>query len=198
MATPPPTSVAAPPAMPLARANQPKGWLATLVILLIMVGIPVGGVLAANAVAGLPDQPVDAGHGVIVAIPANWEYAGRFGDDRIVLITRGSASVAVSVKESTDEVAQLTALRNEWLASGTVSAGDVVAVADARTDGRPASRFPYTGTFGEDGPSSPVEGEATGVRGNGIVVIFDAWAGEGEFVRVAQEVAQIIRETTIP
>lgn len=193
-ATPPP----GPSTVVLTRPPAPKGWLATFVALLILLGIPVGGFVAAKSVAGLPDQPIDAGHGVIVAVPEDWQYRGRFGDERTVLLSRGGANVAITVKEGTDERAALADLRNEWVQGGQVSAGEIVDVGDARPAGQPSARFPYSGTFGDEGPSSPVEGEVTGVRGSGIVVLFDAWAGKGQFLGVQGDVGQIIRGTTIP
>jgi hypothetical protein len=81
---------------------------------------------------------------------------------------------------------------------GTVAAGDIVPVTDVRTDGKPATRFPYSGTFPSEGPASAVEGEVTGVRGNGIVVVFDAWAGKGQFQFASGDAEQIISRTTIP
>jgi len=182
----------------LVRPAAPKGWLATFVILLIMLFIPIGGCVAAGSVAGLPDKPIDAGHGVIVFVPKDWQYGGRIGDDRTVVLSRGNANVGITVKEGTDEQAALAALRTDWLATGTVAAGEIVPVTDVRTDGKPAARFPYSGTFPSDGPASAVEGEATGVRGNGMAVVFDAWASKGQFQFASGDVAQIISRTTIP
>jgi len=190
--------MALPPPALVARPAPPKGWLATMVILAIMLAIPIGGYVAAKSVIGLPDKPIDAGHGVIVAVPEDWQYRGRFGSDNTVLLSHGTANVAITVQDGTDERAPLADLRTEWEATGTVSTGDTVALTDARTDGKPAARFPYSGTFPEEGPSSPVEGEVTGVRGAGFITVFDAWAGKGQFINASGDVAQVIRETTIP
>ena len=39
----------------------------------------------------------------------------------------------------------------------------------------------------------------TAVRGsNSVAVVFDAWAGQGEFANASDAIARIIRETTIP
>lgn len=187
--------MAAPPAVMAAR-SQPKGWLATLVILLIMLGIVVGGFFAAAAVASIPDKPIEVARGVIVTVPSEWEYQGRF-DEGAILLSRGRGNVAIMVKDATDERAELAKLRDEWVALGTVTAGEISEVADLRA-GQPAARFAYSGTFPDEGIASPVEGEVTVVRGTASVVLFDAWAGFGEFVEVSPEVTSIIRETTIP
>jgi hypothetical protein len=175
---------------------QPKGWLATFAVLLIMLGLVVGGCVAAAATSSIPDKPVEIGHGVTLLVPPGWQYSGRTQEGSGILLSRGGGNVAITVDTGTDERAALTSLREEWLATGTVTAGDIVEVIEARP-GQPGSRFAYSGTFLGD-LGGPVEGEVTGVRGSGIVVLFDAWAGIGEFVNVKDDVASIIRETTIP
>lgn len=179
-----------------ARPAAPKGWLATLVILLLMVGIVVGGFVGAASVADLPDRPISMANGVTIVVPPDWEYGGR-ADDGTILLSHGNGNVAVSVALSIDERAALDQLRNEWLALGTVAAGDIEPVADVRA-GQPAARFAYSGTFLGAGLAGAVEGEVTGVRGNGGSVVFDAWASEGQFVNVRDDVAKIIGEATIP
>jgi hypothetical protein len=176
---------------------QPKGWLATFAVLLVMVGIVVGGCVAAAAASSIPDKPVEIGHGVTLLVPPGWQYTGRTTEGNTILLSRGGGSVAITVDSGTDERAALAKRRDEWLATGTVTAGDIAAVTDAGSDQKPASRFAYSGTFADE-PGGTVEGEVTGVRGNGIVVVFDAWAGIGEFVNVKDDVAAIIRETNIP
>jgi hypothetical protein len=90
-------------------------------------------------------------------------------------------------------------LRDEWSALGTVTVGDIAAVSDARADGKATAVFPYSGTFPGEGMSGTVEGEVTGVQGsNNLAVVFDAWAGEGDFLRARDDITTIIRGTTIP
>jgi hypothetical protein len=178
-------------------APQPKGWLATFAVLLIMVGIVVGGCVAAAATSSIPDKPVEIGQGVSLLVPPGWQYTGRTPEGNTILLSRGGGNVAITADAGTDERAALAKLRDEWLATGTVTAGEMAAITDARSDQKPASRFAYSGTF-PDEPGGAVEGEVTGVRGSGIIVVFDAWAGIGEFVNVKDDVAAIIRDTNIP
>ena len=183
-------------APPLARPAAPKGWLATFLIILIMVGIVGAGAVAAASLSSVPDKPITIAEGVTIVVPPDWSFGGRSEDRKTILLTRGNASVAISVEEDSDELVALRQLRDEWAAQGNVSVGEIVAATEARTDGKPAARFAYSGTF----PELPgaVEGEVTAVRGTSIAVIFDAWAGEGEFVNARDDAARIVRETTIP
>jgi hypothetical protein len=147
-------------------------------------------------VSSVPDKPVTIADGVTIVVPPDWSFSGRSEDRRTILLSRGNASVAISVEEDSDELVALRRLHDEWAGQGNVSIGDIVPVTDARPDGKPAARFAYSGTFPE--LPTTVEGEVTAVRGNSIAVIFDAWAGEGQFVNARDDVARIIRETTIP
>ena len=183
-------------APPWARPAQPKGWLATLSIILVMVGIVGAGAVAAASLSSLPDKPITIADGVTIVVPADWSYGGRTDDGKTILLTRGNASVAISVEDDSDETVALRHLRDQWASQPTISVGEVVPVTDARTDGKPAARFAYSGKFPE--LPTTVEGEVTAVRGNSIAVVFDAWSGEGEFVNARDDVARIIRDTTIP
>ena len=178
-----------------AHRTQPRGGLATLAVLLVMVGIVGGGYLAQNAVADLPAQPVEVANGVVVTPVDDWEFGGRSDDGGTVLLSQGDGSLAVTVQQGTDAVAALSALRDEWTSTGTVTASPVELVDDLR-GGQPGHRFRYSGTF-LDVPAG-VEGEVTGYAGNGIVVIFDGWAGLGSFRTVADDVATMINSAVIP
>jgi hypothetical protein len=188
------------PPMPAApQPREPKGGLATLVVLLIMVGIVAGGFVAQNAVADEPPKPIAVGLGVSITPPPDWEFGGRSEDVNTILLSQGSGSLAITVVDGTEVRAALEALRDEWLAGGTVSASDIGEVADVRP-GQAGLRFAYSGTFEDVGTprSTAVEGEVTGVSGTGVTVLFDGWAGLGDYVAVSAEIATMIRETVIP
>ncbi|MEP7378515.1 MAG: hypothetical protein ABI725_03035 [Chloroflexota bacterium] len=178
-----------------ASKAQPRGWQATLAVLVIMVGIVGAGFVAQNAVADVPNQPVNVGHGVSLVPPPDWEFVGRADDRDTIILSRGSGSLAINVSEGTDELAALMALHDEWTATGTVSAGEVRAATDLHGS-LPAARFTYSGTFEE--LASSVEGEVAGVRGTSVIVLFDGWADVGEFAGVADDINAIIAGTTIP
>ncbi len=160
-----------------------------------MVGIVGAGFLAQNAVADIPNQPVQISHGVTLTPPPDWEFQGRADDQDTILLSRGNGSLAVGVAEGTDYRAALSALRDGWIASGTVSAGDI-RDAPGVHGAQPAAQFTYSGTF--EGVASAVEGEVVAVAGSSVVVVFDGWADIGEFGGVADDIAAIIAGTTIP
>lgn len=178
-----------------AHRTQPRGGLATLAVLLIMVGIVAGGYFAQDAVADMPAQPVEVAGGVVVTPVADWEFGGRSDNGTTVLLSQGDGSLTVTVQQGTDVVAALSGLRDEWTGSGTVTASQVEPVADLR-GGQPGNGFRYSGTF-SDVPAG-VEGEVIGYAGDGIVVIFDGWAGLGSYRTVADDVATMINSTLIP
>ena len=176
-------------------AAEPRGCLATLAALVIMVGILVGGLLAEGAVADQPPVPVEVSNGVIVTPPADWEFGGRSEDGRTILLSKGSGSLAVAVTDGTDVIGALNGLRGEWLASGKVSASEVGEVASVRP-GATAHGFGYSGTFPNVG--APVEGEVVGFAGTSVAVLFDGWAAFGGYPSVRDEIAEIIRGAAIP
>jgi hypothetical protein len=179
----------------IAPRTEPRGGLATLAVLLIMIGIVAGGAFAHSAVAALPPGPIEVAPGVVLTPVPEWEFAGRSEDGSSVILSQGSGSLAIHVINSLDVVAGLTNVRNQWLSSGTVSASDVRPVEGVRTD-QLSYRFEYSGTFAD--LPSPVEGEVTGVAGTALAVLFDGWAGIGDYRSVRDEIATMIRDTVIP
>jgi len=175
--------------------SQPRGCLATLAVLVIMIGIVAAGFFAQDAVADIPNQPVQVAPGVSVLPPPDWEFQGRSDDQNTILLSRGNASLAISVVEGTDERMALTTLRDEWAASGTVSIGEIRDATGVHGTNE-AARFTYSGTFAEI--ASAVEGEVTGVGGTSLVVVFDGWADVGEYAGVADDIDAITAATSIP
>jgi hypothetical protein len=185
---------------PIARPAAPKGWLATLGVLVVMLGMVGAGLVAAVGLSSVPDKPVTVVDGVNVVVPPDWSYVGRGDEGKTIELTRGNATVDVSVVEDSDETAALKHVRADWAKRfPSVSMGEIAAVADLRTDSKPAARFAYSGTLPGEGLPGAVEGEVTAVRGsNSVAVVFDAWADQGAFATASDAIARIIRETTIP
>src|SRR5687767_10498637 len=127
---------------PIATAPQtePRGGFATLIVFLIMIGILATGVVAQNAVAGVPAGPIEVASGVVLTPLPQWEFGGRSEDGNTILLSQGAGSLAISVVESTDPAASLTALRDAWVSSGTVTASEIEPVEGVRTD-QPTFRF---------------------------------------------------------
>lgn len=174
----------------------PKGWLATLAVLVVLLGIVVGGCYASNALANLPPKPINVSHGVSLTAPWDWEYSGKSEDGNTILLSRGNGSLAVGVDDNPDPRAALEKARADFTADGRVTASEIRTVSGARPDGQDVLRFAYSGTFPDI--AVPVEGEVTAVAGDGFVVLFDGWAGVGDYVTVRDEVATMISGATIP
>ncbi len=175
--------------------REPKGCLAVIAVVVVMIGILVVGAVASDSLANEAPKPINLGHGVSLTAPWSWEYQGRSEDQNTVLLSRGNGSLAVTVNEATDPSAVLQALRDEWEASGTVTTTDIKPVPDLRP-GDNVLRFAYTGDF--DDIAGAVEGEVTAVAGDDIVVVFDGWSGYGDYVTVRDEIETMISGATIP
>jgi hypothetical protein len=115
-------------------------------------------------VASLPDKPITLAGGVTLPIPRSGASPAKTSDGTVALLTRGNASVAITVKADSSQTAALEHLRNEWSGMGTVTVGEIAAVSDLRTDGKPTSRFAYSGIFPDEGLPGTVEGEVTVCR----------------------------------
>ena len=187
--------MAVPQATSMTHTAEPRGCLATLSVLVIMVGIVVTGAVAESAVADVPPGPIEISDGVTVTPLADWEFGGRSDDERTILLSKGSGSLAITIGDGTDVVGALNALRGEWLATSTVTAADVAEVTTARP-GATAFGFAYSGTFPDLG--APIEGEVTGYAGTSVTVLFDGWAHFGDYRNVRDEIAEMIRSAVSP
>lgn len=179
-----------------APTRQPKGWLATLVVFLTMIGVVGGGCFAAEAIADAPPVPVTVASGVVLTPLPDWEFGGRSEDGKTILLSRGQGSLAITVEEGTDARSAMDQLRSEWISSGTVTATDITTIWHDFGYAADVFRFGYSGTF--DDIASAVEGEVTGTYGTNVSVVFDGWAGFGEYHTVKAEIDDMIRATTIP
>jgi hypothetical protein len=112
-----------------------------------------------------------------------------------VVLTRGAGTlILLTSPATTSEV--LADLDAELTAGGMMSVGDTAA-ADLR-EGQPAERFAFTGVLPELS-ATPVEGEATAVRGTSVTVLFMAWGGVGQYQPfVGDEIDRMISGATIP
>ena len=160
-----------------------------------MVGILVVGVVAEGSVADVPDRPIEVSNGVTVTPLPDWEFGGRSDDERTILLSKGLGSLAITVGDGTDVAGALNALRNEWRATGTVTAAEVEPVTSARP-GATALGFAYSGTFPD--LAGAVEGEVTGYGGTSVTVLFDGWADLGDYRSISDEIAEMIRTAVIP
>jgi hypothetical protein len=137
---------------------------------------------------------VAVSRGVSVQPPTGWEFAGRTDDGSGVLLTSGSASVFIETVDGTDERLALDALREEWATEPTLGMG-AVEESDVRP-GVPGAQFAYSGTV--EGIASAIEGEVFALRGRGYVVLFDGWAGLGDYLLVRDVIRGMVREAALP
>jgi hypothetical protein len=182
---------------PPAPDKPQRGCLATFVVLAVMLLIVGGGAVAADAVAGLPDPPITVVDGLRITPYAGWEFGGRIDDGRTILLSRGDGSLAVTVPvEVEPPQAALERVIARWrtefstpLTTGAIEPSDI-------RPGQPSARVSYAGAF--DDVHYPVEGELVAVRGTDLVVVFDGWAGEGDFALVRDQIRTMIQGATIP
>jgi hypothetical protein len=184
----------APPSVP---AKQPRGCLATLAVLVLMLTIVGSGMVAAESVQDLPAGPVTIADGVVVVPAGGWEFAGRTEDERGVLLSNGGGSLFITVVTGSHAPnAVLDQVLAEWQAvEGTqITTGEVEP--SLLRPGQAAAKVSYSGSF--EGIAYPVEGEVTAVQGATTSVVFDAWAGEGDFPFIRPAVERMVTEATVP
>jgi len=164
-----------------------------------MFAIVLGGYVVADALSDRPPLPIAVADGVSISAPLEWEFVNRVepqpdGTEGVVL-TRGAGTlILLTSPATTSEV--LADLDAELTAGGMMSVGDTAA-ADVR-EGQPAERFAFTGVLPELS-ATPVEGEATAVRGTSVTVLFMAWGGVGQYQPfVGDEIDRMISGATIP
>ncbi len=177
------------------QTDEPRGCLATLAVLVAMLGVLGSGVAAAVAVADLPERPIDIGDDVSVRPLPGWVF--EWLDEEGVLLSKGSGSLHVQTHPLFGEFNERSVLRgisDDWTADAGLTAGPIETV-DIRP-GQPEARFAYSGAIA--GWGAPVEGEVIGVRGSAVVVVFDAWSGFGEYWTVSGEISEMIEQAVIP
>jgi hypothetical protein len=184
-----------PQAAPTTR--QPKGWIATLVVGVLMTGILVVGFVGADAIPAQPPRAVAINRAATIMPADGWDFAGRSDDGGTILLTNGSGSLAVDASiqfaiELCRGCDPLNRKRSEWLETGTVV---VSPIRDVVIGNRAAQRFDYSGTF-SDVPT-PVEGTVTYMRGDTAYAVFDGWAGLGDYSVVSDDVDQMISTAII-
>ena len=179
--------------------KPPKGWIATLVVAAIMVAIVAGGFIAAGAVADNKTVLYNV-NGVSITPGPGWEFSGRDDNGQTILLTNGSGSLAIEAQPPPSNMLlmpdwqlPLEKKRQDWLDTGTVTATQI---ADVIVGDRAARRFSYSGTF-ED-LATPVEGTVTEISTPNKYVLFDGWAGKGQFSVVSDDVDAMIKSAVIP
>lgn len=170
--------------------HEPRGCLPTVVVLAVMITFPLLAAVALSMTEGMPVRPVRVSDRVTVIPASGWEVERL--DERAVYFTNGSATLVVrDVPQRSSPSDALRATLNAWTSDTQVRivVGEVAPV--ELGDGTRAVRATYAGTFPD--VAAPVEGELTVADISGTLVEFDAWAGEGLFRLVAQEVDTMIR-----
>jgi hypothetical protein len=175
-------------------SQEPKGWLATITVGIVTIGIVGLGFLVSRASLGLPVLPVDIGRGVRIYPPVEWQFVGPLRDGTGGKFANGQGAVIVEVDSQRDEQAVATGVRDS-LVSGGASATEVESAPDAHGPNR-AATFAFNGTF--SGVQTVVEGEVFVVAGTNDSVVFIAIAGPGRYNAIEDAAAAMIRSATIP
>jgi hypothetical protein len=178
-----------------ASPSEPRGCLPTFLVAILMFAIAFSGAIAFAAVEDDPLPVVHVDGPVSIQPLRGWEFVSRSEDGSAIFLSQGSGSLTVEVLTAAgtpDEV--LAATFAGWAIDPetqlTAGAREAVETAPGVT----GVRAPYSGVFPEI--EYPVEGELTVVTGGGVLVVFDAWAGEGELRLVVDEIRQMIAGTT--
>ncbi len=189
------------PDVPEGGRRSRGGW-ATLAVVTAILGVVLGGYVAAAALSGPVGRPVGIPGVVSVRPLSGWVFAGvgaPFGEGPSIQLTRGSGNLLVSVREPyqgdpgtlaqtyrdsvlSERLSQLSVSRH--LETVPLGSGPV------------AVRFAYVGVIADTGTS--VEGEVTVVvtpSGHGIV--FNAWAPAGLLSFVRSDVRAMVAEAEV-
>jgi hypothetical protein len=175
--------------------TEPRGCLPTFVVAVLMFAIAFSGPIAFAAIEDDPLPVVHVDGPVSIQPLRGWQFVSRSEDGSAILLSQGSGSLTVevlTVAATPDEVLEATFAGWEEDPETQLTTGGREAVETA--PGIPGVRAPYSGVFPE--VEYPVEGELTVVTGGGVLVVFDAWAGEGELRLVVDEIRQMIGGTT--
>jgi hypothetical protein len=177
-----------------ARPQEPKGWLATIAVGIVTIGIVGLGFVASRASLGLPVLPVDVGAGVRIYPPLEWRFLGPSRDGTGGEFSNGQGDLVVALDSRVDEQAVAARVRDVIVGRGA-SATEVESAPEAHSPNR-AARFAFNGPF--PGVQTVVEGEVVVVAGTNDSVIFVALSGPGDYSAIEVPVAGMISSLTIP
>jgi len=165
------------PTLPLrTRLLQVGGVFA--VILTVVLGGVVSSAIVTRASAG---PPIRVATDVRIQPLSGWRQARS--EPGGILLTRGSANLAVTASEGVSDPAELA---EQYLArqirAGAVGPLVVSGIEAVHVrSGLPGERFKYEGDFGEGGRTARVRGEVTAVAvPDGTGAVFDAWSSPPE------------------
>lgn len=149
----------------------------------------VGFVVAGGLVAGVAalDPPVRLA-GAEVSPVLGWVVVDRPPEGmRSVTLTTGAATLRVSVRPWTDGPESLGFAYADATLDPAVRH---LIVGEPETDDTGVVRLPYTGVVRAG--SGPVEGELVVLVARGTGVVFDAWAEEGTYAAVRDDVELMV------
>ncbi len=175
--------------------REPRGCLPTFIVAVLMFAIAFSGAVAFAAVENDPLPRVEVSAPVTIQPLRGWEFVSRSEDGSAILLSQGSASLVIEVLTvAADPAEVLEATFEGWEGDPETQLSTGVREAVETAPGIVGVRASYGGVFPE--VEYPVEGELTVVAGGGKIVVFDAWAGEGELRLVLDEIRQMLAGTT--
>lgn len=191
-----------PPSLTVEATSSPENeradrhaWLSAVLVLASMLAIPLSAWVVLLLTKEPSRQPVQVSERVVIVAASGWEAGTPIEDDGAYL-TNGSGTLVV--REAADGASasdEFQKTLDQWRADRDTRV--VIASAAPADVGAQvvAVRAAFAGIL--PGVDYPVEGELTVVEGgSGAVVVFFAWASEGEFRSVAEDVKAMIRSAT--
>lgn len=202
MGSPPAVGAPARPDVPADARRSSRGGGATIAAVATILAVVLGGYVVAEALSEPVGRSVVVAGIVSVRPLSGWVSAdggSSVGVGPSVLLTRGSANLLVSVRETRGERPGTLAGRyvDELLSErlSQLSVSSRLETVRLRS-GVPGVRFAYIGVVGDTGTS--VEGEVTVVvTASGQGIAFDAWAPAGLLPFVLSDVRAMVAEADV-
>lgn len=191
---------ASPPvvAVPTGRASRSSGIFPSLLVVIGILVVVLGGYVAAGVLSETVGPPVTVGGVVRVSPLSGWEVARRFTDPPGVRLTRGGGNLdvfAVPFGGDASAVARWYVTRALGPTAVRLSVSPTT-VPVRLASGLEGVRFHYIGLFGRG--QAPVEGEVTAfATTSGAGVVFDTWAAQGLLQYVVDDARTMVQDAVM-
>ena len=202
MGAPPAVDAAIRPDVPADARRPSQGGWGTIVVVITILSVVLGGYVVAAALSEPAGHPVGIPGVVSIRPLSGWVFAGArpsLGGGPSVQLTRGSGNMLVTARDpyrgDPDSLARL--YRDSVLSAGLSQLSVSRSLETVRLrSGLSGVRFAYVGVIAETGTS--VEGEVTVVvTPSGHGVVFNAWAPAGLLSFVRSDVQTMVNEAEV-
>jgi hypothetical protein len=183
---------------PDAHRQRRSGWVASVVIVGVIVMVTFGGYVMASLLSTDAGHPATVGGLVSVSPLSGWEASDQNAAE-FLRLSRGNGTLDVIVAPSGAATAEaLATTYADDVLRGQLSSLEVSSDLEELTlaGGIAAVRFSYVGVAQQTG--APIEGEVTSlVAPSGAAIVFDAWAPEGLLPFVQDDVRTMVSESQV-